>query len=251
MLSQQEYKEYCSKFRSVESYLRKYSAPLDVVAYNVCKLRGYYTERMSGILQKAGFMFIEDNSVYSALSGVGNDIGLFKNGEFLLQNRFIFPVRDMLGNTIAFIGWFPDDKKYITTPSKLFSKSCLFYGMEQLLDTGLGGKYFIVEGIFDTLSLRSIGVNALGMMGITSGRVKEGLYCLMSNIAACPDNDAQGKDVVENDKWHLPTYGRYFKWIGDDSKDIDELVNSYEATDIKEFLMKAFLSKERVVKQRV
>lgn len=251
MLSQQDYKDYCSRLRSVESYLRRHSAPLDVVAYNICKLRGYYTERMSDMLQRAGFMFIEDNSVYASLANAGDDIGLFKNGEFLLQNRFIFPIRDMLGNTIAFIGWFPDEKKYITTPSKFFSKSCLFYGMEQLLDTGLGGKYFICEGIFDTLSLRSIGINALGQMGISSGRVKESLYCLMSNIVASPDNDAQGRDVIESDKWHLPTYGRYLKWIGDDSKDIDDLVNSYEATDIKEFLLQAFNSKERVVKQRV
>ena len=105
-----EYKAYCKEFKSVERYLRKYGASQDIVNYNICNLRGYRLEQMNDILTEAGFIYIEDNSVYDALEGnVPEELGLFKNGQFLLSGRFIFPVRDMLGNTLAMIGWFPDE----------------------------------------------------------------------------------------------------------------------------------------------
>ena len=251
MLTQEEYSAYCREFRSVERYLRSKSADIDTVVYNICSLRGYYVERMAKVLKEAGFMFIEDKSVFENLSDCSADLGLFKDGRFLLEGRFIFPVQDMLGNTVAMIGWFPDEKRYITTPSRLFSKSCMFYGMEQLGMTGIGAKYFLCEGIFDALSVRSVGFNAIAMMGITSGRVKEVLYSLFSKVVGVPDNDSQGRDVLRGDKWSLPWGCSYFRWVGDNSKDIDELINSYERDDIVEMLSGVMENGERVVEVRV
>lgn len=252
MLSQEVYKDYCKRFRSVERYLRSKSAPTDVVVHNICKLREYYPERMGDILAKAGFMFIEGNeSVFDPLEDGGDDLGLFKDGKFLLVNRFIFPVRDMLGNTVALIGWFPDDKKYITTPSKLFSKSCLFYGMEQLGETGIGKNYYLCEGIFDVLSVRSLGIPAIGQMGINTSRVKEAMYPMFGKLIATPDNDRQGRDVLWNNKWALPSNSSYLRWVGDTSKDIDKLINSYEAEDIKGMLLDAFKNNKRIITERI
>lgn len=251
MLTHEEYRDYTKRFRQVERYLKSKSADSRTVAYNVCKLREYYPERMMPILEKAGFMFIEgDDSVYDALEGVGDDLGLFSNeGRFLLSGRFIFPVKDMLGNTIALIGWFPDEKKYITTPSKLFSKSCLFFGMEQLATTGLGKEYFLCEGIFDTLSLRSIGLNAIGEMGINSGRVKESMYPLFGRLIGTPDNDTEGRAVIDVDKWRIPSNGSYMKWVSDDYyKDIDKVVNSFERDDIRNEILQKTRSNNRLIK---
>lgn len=253
VLSQDEYRGYCREFKRVEGYLRSKSADADTVAYNICKLRGYYEDRMSGILKKAGFMFIEDNSVYEDLKGAPKELGLFsKSGQFLLAGRFMFPVRDMLGNTLALIGWFPDEKKYITTPSMLFSKASLFYGLEQVGSEGIGKDYFLCEGIFDCLSIRSVGLRAVAEMGISSSRYKEALYPLFGRLVAVPDNDTQGRGVVEGDKWNLPLSGSYMKWVGDDSKDIDKLVNKYEKEDVVGLLESVMAQKgRRVVEVRV
>lgn len=248
MLTHDEYKDYCKRFKGVEGYLKSKSADPKVVAYNICKLRGYYPNRMTDVLVRAGFLYIEESeSVYDPLDGSGDDLGLFKNGRFLLANRFIFPVKDMLGNTVALIGWFPDEKKYITTPSRLFSKSCLFYGLEQFISSGVGAEYFLCEGIFDALSLRSIGFNAVSEMGVTSGRVKEGLYPLFGRLIGVPDADAEGKKVVGSDMWRLPSNSSYLKWVGGSYKDIDLVVNSFEAEDVREELCRCIKGKERLL----
>lgn len=253
MLSHEGYLSYIKRFNNVYKYLRSKSANSEKVAYNICKLRDYYPDRMTPILEKAGFLFIEGSeSVFDCLEEGNNDLGLFtKEGRFLLANRFIFPVRDMLGNTIALIGWFPDEKKYITTPSALFSKSCLFYGLEQLASTGIGKEYFLCEGIFDTLSLRSIGFNAIAEMGIISGRVKEGMYPLFSRLIGTPDDDTEGRGVVAYDKWKLPSNSSYMRWVssdGDYFKDIDNVVNSFEYDDIRNEILQKLKNEDRIIK---
>lgn len=217
----------------------------------ICSLRGYSLERMSGVLVRAQFNWVvRDKLDIVKLSKYGDDLGLISsNGSFLLTDRYIFPVLDMLGNVIALIGWYPDEKKYVTTPSKLFSKEGLFYGMEQLGVTGIGCKYYVVEGIFDCLSVRSLGLNCVAQMGITSSRYKEVLYTLFSRVVAVPDNDEQGIDVLKNDKWRIPRNGKYFRWKCPSyyMKDIDSLCNRYEREDIKNLLLEVYEQPERVV----
>lgn len=247
MLTQEEYRSYCSRFRQVVAYLSMYSKPPREAALDICTLRGYYPERMVPILEEAGFMFIQDESCYQRLLNAGDDLALFKDGRFLLSGRFIFPVRDMLGNVVALIGWFPDEKKYITTPSKLFSKSCLYYGLEQFANTGINKNVLIVEGIFDSLSVRSLGITCYAEMGIDTSRYKVAMYSLFRRILAVPDNDKEGRTVVLSDSWKLPLNGGYMTWSGN-IKDIDLLVNSYEEEDIRAEILNAINSKDRVYK---
>ena len=218
------------------------------VALDICQLRGYYPERMLATLVKAGFLFIQEEGCYDKLKGAGSDLGLFsKEGKFLLEGRFIFPIRDMVGNVLALIGWFPDEKKYITTPSKFFSKSCLFYGLEQLSNTGINKNYVLVEGIFDSLSVRSLGIPCISQMGIKSSKYKQVMYSMFKSLLAIPDRDSEGKKVIEYDNWMLPSTSRYLRWVGDNSKDIDELCNSYEEEDVREMLKSSFKEKKKVV----
>lgn len=251
MLTKEEYRDYCSRFRKVYSFLESKSIPKEKVAREICHLRKYYPERMTNILIKAGFLRIEDDTCYNQLLKAGGDLGLFKDGKFLLAGRYIFPVYDMLGNIIALIGWYPDEKKYVTTPSRLFSKSCQFYGMEQLGVTGLNQKYILVEGIFDCLSVRSIGLPCIAQMGINSSRYKIAMYPLFKSLVAIPDNDSQGRKVINNDSWQLPNSGKYLKWSGDDSKDIDLLCNSYEEEGVRDMLLDSFNSTDKVVNVKI
>lgn len=252
MITREEYSDYCNRFKRVLAYLKSKSKPINTVAMEICSLREYYPERMLPTLVKAGFMFIEDDSCYEQLRNAGDDLALFsKEGKFLLAGRYIFPVYDMVGNPVALIGWYPDEKKYITTPSRLFSKACLFYGMEQLSTTGIGAKYILVEGIFDSLSVRSIGLPCIAQMGINSSRYKKSLYSLFSAFVTVPDNDEEGRKVIYHDKWSIPRGSNYFRWTGDKSKDIDLLCNSYEAEDIRDLLLSVFDNKKRIVTENI
>lgn len=258
-----EYKDYCNKFNAVWRYLNTCSKDLDTIVKEVCEHRLYFDsfDKWRKILSEVGMVFVSKETCdYSKLKRDDfNDLALFTDeGEFLLNERYIIPVRDMLGNIIALIGWYPDNKKYITTPSKFFSKDCLFFGLEQLGKTGLGKDYFLVEGIFDSLSIRALGYNSVACMGITNSRVKELLLGLFRKVVAIPDNDTQGRGVIKRDAWNIPSNGSYLRWVGRvefdeddeaiDIKDIDRFCSLFEEDSVKELLNSCLSSKERIVK---
>jgi len=248
MLSREEYSEYCTRFNIVWRLLSEMSYPSDEVISKICDIRGYdINGNMPKALKEVGFVYLKPD-LYSVEKFVrldkNEDLGLFSNDNFILLNRFIFPVKDMLGNIIALIGWFPDEKKYITTPSKLFSKKCFFFGMEQLGKTGVGKDYFVVEGIFDCISMRAQGCNCVALMGITASSYTKILYSLFKRVIAIPDNDSEGRKVVLEDKWQLPLNSKYLRWSGN-IKDIDELLKLYNMGTIFSDVWK---ESERVIK---
>lgn len=252
MLSREEYLDYYKRYRLAWKYLKSCSRDRNTVYSEICALRGYDMERMMPILRKADFLYLDMNKVnLDKVKSYGEDLALFNDdGYFLLKDRYIFPVKDMLGNIITVIGWYPDEKKYVTSPSKFFSKDCLFYGMEQLGESGIGRRYYVVEGIFDCLSVRSLGINCVAMMGIDSSRYKEVVYSLFKQIVAVPDVDERGRDVLINDKWRIPRNGRYFRWQTNSSlkiKDIDKLINMYDEEDVRDLLLDVFKEPQRIV----
>lgn len=255
MLSQEEYRDYCRRYNSVWKYLRMCSYDEDMVIESLCQERGYDKDRMEGILSKIEVCFVNpDKFDFNRIRRLDKgELGLSTpSGNFLLMGRYILPVRDMLGNIIAMIGWYnQEDKKYVTTPSRLFSKECLFYGMEQF-DSGIGKPFVVVEGIFDSISVRSLGLRCVAMMGITPSRYKTELFSLMGRVLAVPDGDKEGRKVVREDTWNLPARGKYFCWSGAKGiKDIDDLVKSFEAEDVKGLLLDAFKEPDRVVNVRL
>lgn len=248
LLTENEYKSYCERYNIAWKYLSSCSFEKNSVIDMICDMRGYSKDsNMPNMLNEIGFIYL-NQEIFNKdkLKGVDKDgdLGLFSNeGNFLLLNRFIFPVKDMLGNIIALIGWFPDEKKYITTPSKLFSKKCLFFGMEQLSKTGIGKDYFLVEGIFDSISIRSLGFNCVALMGINASNYTEVLYSLFKRIVAIPDNDKEGRKVLKNDAWRLPCNSKYLRLISD-LKDIDDIIKNYNMVDT---LIDVWKEQDRIV----
>lgn len=253
MLDKEYYKSYSKRFNSVYSFLCRNSKPSEEVAFEICNLRKYDINRMSDVLISSGFLKLSENADVSVLfENEYSDLGLLTSGgDFLLRGRYIFPVRDMIGNVVALIGWYPDEKRYITTPSALFSKSGMFYGMEQLGVTGLGKKYFLVEGIFDALSLRAMGYNAVAQMGINSSSVKKVLYGLFDKLVGIPDVDSQGRKVILKNSWELPHGSSYLTWVDENSKgtikDIDALCRVYEEGIMRDILDEVLLDTTRVI----
>lgn len=259
MLDKAYYEDYTKRYNKVYNYLSSLSYNKDNVVRDICNARRYSYETMSSILMEAGFIRIpKDAEVgYSVFGNLTVDLGLYSSspggevGRFLLEGRFIFPVRDMVGNVIALIGWYPDAKRYITTPSALFSKAGMFFGMEQLSSTQLGKNYFLVEGIFDALSLRALGFNAIAQMGISASKEKRVLYGLFNRIVGIPDADSQGRGVVLKNAWALPKNSSYLMWHNSSTskiKDVDDLCKNYDNSTVKEMLNEAMLdTTDRVI----
>lgn len=122
----------------------------------------------------------------------------------------------------------------MTTAGELFSKSKLFYGLEQY-PFDEGSPLFLCEGMFDTLAIRSCGLPALGVMGVEMSDDKHMLLEALAagrRVVGVPDQDEAGENVARNDKWGLLGLGGcYLRWDreslveGQSIKDADDLIN--------------------------
>lgn len=200
------------------------------------EMRGYFSEEMRNFLEEYGVVLLNEGTDVEKLKNLKSNINLFsEKGNFLLEGRFIIPIKDLTGRVISFVGWYPDDRKYITIKTKLFQRNYLLFGMEQLPCETL----FVCEGIFDSLHLRANGFNAVSVMGADISLVQREWCRLTSEIWGIPDNDNIGRRTVKNNKWDMP----YLVWYGlkvdvpnstesISIKDIDTLCNLFDVKDV-------------------
>lgn len=190
------------------------------------------------------------------------NLGAITNiGRFLLDDRFIIPVRDIEGNLVTLIGYYPDYKKYITMPAPFFSKEAMFFNIDQAFDLSyddFGGAVFLVEGIFDCLSLRAIGLPAIATMGSDVTSVKRETLKLFSKVVYIPDNDKVGHRALNRYDtrygWKVPKTATGIRLKGSVDfgsqvlkvKDIDNLITWCEADDVRELLLAALDSKSDI-----
>lgn len=238
-----------SNFRRVWNYFQSIGDSEETYT-ELCNLRNYKrNSSMEGVLREVGFIKLPDIVDVTPIKNLTNyeDLGLItKSGRCLLEGRFVFSVKDMKGNILAMIGWYPDIKKYITTASLYFNRSSLFFGLEQLSDKEYSkrvlenqGIVFVCEGIFDALSIRSLGIHAFATMGVELSKDKKLLYPILApKIVGVSDRDNSGLAVRQNDKWSC---WKYFTWTGDEN--IANLVDDIfeedaEAEDVTDFKIK-------------
>lgn len=208
----------------------------------LCELRGYFNPDMPKFLEEYGVVKLKEDAKIEDLKQLKSDLGLFsEKGNFLLDGRFIIPIKDLEGHVISFVGWYPDDRKYITLATRLFKRNYLLFGMEQLPCD----KVIVVEGFFDSLHLRANGINSVAVMGAEMSLVQRQWCSLCKKVYAIPDNDKIGRSTVKKDKWGMQHIdGKYLTWWGlrVDSyedfaiKDIDTLCCFYDVKEILEDL---------------
>lgn len=191
----------------------------DEVIAEVMSLRHYttspYADAIEKTLKEVGIFKLDYLSeiqlVYPTLTlENAKSYGLLdRNNEFLLRGRYIVPIRDIANNVTALVGWYPDIKKYVTTPTYGFSKDGQFFNME-CFTISFNGEYpkyvddetkeeiestglvYLVEGIFDTLALRALGFPVLGNMGLDMSLMKTEILTRFGKVIAIPDNDNAG-----------------------------------------------------------
>ena len=158
------------------------------------------------------------------------DCGLVSGGMFLLGGRYCLPIRDVMGRVMAVVGYYPSERKYVTTPAFGFSKAISFYGMEHI--EYYDSPYVVLcEGIYDTLSLQAWGIHAIGNQGLDLSAYKGEMLRRYKRIVAIPDADKSGRSVNPyfarsvnkqgSRVWRIPT-DNCFAVLRSGVKDIDD-----------------------------
>ena len=247
------YRETCEKYRRVYKEIKSLYG--DNYVEELALLRGYPNGSQRRIIEEMELGSCE----ITDLSQDYHDLGLVtKHGDFLLQGRYIVPVEDVAGNLISLIGYYPDNRKYITAPSPFFSKNTCLFNFKHAYEVAwknYDGVVILVEGLFDCISLCSIGLPVVATMGNTVKGVKKELLKLFRKVIAIPDDDEAGRRALNRrDKkygWQLPDNATAIKFHGGvcgdfKVKDMDDFVKFYEEDDVREILMSFSNSNEEV-----
>lgn len=225
----------------------------DYVIDEVMTLRRYTMDAMRNTLKGEGIFKLDgvtDLITFGGQVGLSTEdymnMGLLtESGDYLLAGRYTLPIRGIDNRVVAFVGWFPDKKKYVTSPSFGFSRDTSFYNFCSYTDAlRKDGVTFLVEGIFDTLALKSLGLPALGNMGLGMSAYKKQMLTRYTKVIALNDNDEAGKTVLpfefnkySKSVWKLPN-GLFIRLSdslkdaqGKRIKDADDLVREYDCYD--------------------
>ena len=254
------YKECAEAFEKAYDYIKS-CYDTDYVK-ELSELRGYIGEEQKQMIEDLEIGACEiprENLVY--LGENARDLGLItEKGEFLLNGRYIVPIRDIANNLVALVGYIPDyqPKKYMTTPSPFFSKSCMLFNFRQAYDLSwqmYNGLVIVVEGIFDALSLSSIGLPAVAVMGSALEPAKGELLKFFKRPICIPDDDNTGKKALNRYAkygWKAPNNALMVNLHGSEIfegvklKDMDNFVSWYEPKDVINTLLEISKSRNEI-----
>ena len=259
------YREDIKELNRLYAYLKSFYN--ESYADELCAIRGYPDDEYNNNPQKdlikemqLGYCEIDD---LDEIRTFPESFGLItKKGNFLLNGRFIIPVHTISNDLITLIGYYPDSRKYITLATRFFSKEVMYFNFNQAYNLSwekYNGLVILVEGIFDCLSLRSIGLPALATMGSTVSKIKGELLKVFRKVLAIPDDDKTGHKALNRYSkygWHVPDNTTFIKFVGGHMnfngnklhcKDIDNFVSWYDADSVREILLSYSDSKEDIV----
>lgn len=247
------YRDTCRKMESAWKLMKEYMDTSEEAMQFLNESRQYLDTVVSDFLLSLGtgvvnipdaIIFGDDRRVLGLVS---------ENDNFLLGNRYVIPLRSISGDILAFIGWYPDYKKYITTPSLFFSKKTLFFNLDDAYIRSMNefdGRVFLVEGIFDCISLRCLGLPAIATMGADISNYKSELLKVFKHITAISDNDKAGIHALKT--WNLPPWSTRVSIRGNFQtpygelmvKDVDDLIKFSDKGDMA-YMLKELLYSDK------
>lgn len=271
----QEYAEYTKRMQTLWDELCV-DLPFDNIFQGLSAPDNRNYDRFNTLSGRDGLRFVLEHTGLGFVYYKGyiqddwKDLGVIgKRGDLLLNGRYIVPIRDVVGNIIAIVGWKKNSNhKYVTCASRHIKARRTWFGMEQMTPEGMesvGLKYntshkaLLCEGIFDTLAARSLGYTAYGVTGIYLSREQkesEPLLAMGGKLVGVPDMDDEGNKVVKYDNWNLSKYnGTYLRFDNkpknckESLKDIDDLACFYGENLASKIVGQAFDSDLKVIRQ--
>lgn len=191
-------------------------------------------------LVEADTFFVPNNSYLAAYFGNIIRDPAFDcynlNGECKWSNYLVIPIYNVTGEIVAFGGFNPflyakshesganQESYYQYSSRALFKKGNYVYCENGIFERALTEGYlFVVDGIFDAISLTHAGFNAAGLMSSTVTQEILVQLRMVKRIILANDNDKAGLALKRK-------LSRYLKQLEvfpqGKTKDIDELLNS-------------------------
>lgn len=157
------------------------------------------------------------------------------------RNRVMFPIIDLRGNVVAFSGRVLDDSKpkYVNTADTLvYKKGNAVFAMNFAKNNN-GGKFILVEGQMDVISLHQAGfTNAIACLGTAFTQEQANLLSRYADeIYICYDADSAGQTAANKAMAVLAQTGikiRVVKMTG--GKDPDEIIKIYGKERFRDLL---------------
>lgn len=254
----ERYYEYAMEYETVYNELL-HNCDMEKVVDELCAVRWYSDIRMKRTLMDIGvfklnFFDIKDYSFnWDKLKKFGL---LDKNGGFLLEGGYGIPIRDIEGYLLGIVAYFPGRNtanKYRTASGRYFHKGLSLFNIDNAVALSEDLSFvYVVEGIFDSIAMRSVGLPCVALQGSEITQYKRELLKLFRKNIAIPDNDAIGKQTLY--KWQLEGNVTYVEitgsiQIGDEVKavkDTDDLIKYY--SNMEDILLEYKSSKNRYEK---
>lgn len=136
---------------------------------------------------------------------MANDFGLFKDGKSLWVNQMILPLCDILGIPRGIVSFDPftyldvhngeTGDYYAYSKNEVCQKNNFMYAHPKSISVGLDSYIFVVDGIFDAISLYTNGFNAAALMGSTISDIVIAQLQLFPKVILIMDNDEAGFHV--------------------------------------------------------
>ena len=149
-------------------------------------------------------------------------LGLVRFNQFIYAGRIVYPIKDVNGDVMGFIGWDPYiQPKYLDSRNYGYkAKEATLAGMEKMKEYYCSNEQvFLTEGYVDTLWLRSQGFQSLSSLGsYLTSYVITILKRFGMRLVVIPDNDEAGNNYVKQVKRELPMAQVYQCKFG---KDVD------------------------------
>lgn len=235
----ERYYAYAMEFESVYNELL-HNCDMEKVVDDLCAVRWYSDIRIKNILLQMGVFKLNyfDIKEYTFNWDTLKRFGLLnKSGGFLLEGGYGIPIRDIEGYLLGIVAYYPGVDtayKYRTAGGRYFHKALSLFNIDNAVELSEDLKFvYVVEGIFDSIALRSVGLPCVALQGSEVSQYKRELLKIFRKNIAIPDNDSIGKKELY--RWNLEGNVTYVDMsgsvqIGEEVKkvkDMDDLVKYF------------------------
>ena len=193
------------------------------------------------LLDVDSFMIQDDDELlYVPQEYMSETFGLFRSGFFIFKGRYIYPVKDVDGLPMGWVGYDKfSDVKYLDSKNYGYlPKHTTLWGMDKLPEYYRSGRQiWFVEGIVCALYLRQCGEQSLAFLGSSpTPYVWEIVRRFGDKARIVADSDAAGNRLVVSSKRNAKRAKVFQSSIAkdlDDSKeiapDLKDIFKNYES----------------------
>lgn len=201
-----------------------------------------YVEELRGIplkyLREIGTVFIPNNEYMLHFMGPSSKVSgfdIYKDDNCLWTHFVVFPIRNLVNEIVGLVGWDLHNKAlqmdgvvglpmYKTSSKSLFNKNDYFFTDINNLKKNTFDIIFIVDGVFDAITLNMLGYPTIALLGSSVSQMH--LYFLRwyRNHYVIADNDQAGLHLLNTLRNSLPNTYPVQQFV---SKDIDAFYKLY------------------------